>query len=125
MKKMKQIGKKHKWLVCLLAIVMLVGVITPLGIALAENVTKTGTLALTSAYANGTSPYSYACLEFKSTTTMNLQTGKLTADGGAVLYNGASLGTYAIRVDNVNGTFVIDGIAAPKATCRCRNSRAL
>lgn len=114
---MKQINKKHRWLACLLAIIMLIGVVEPLGVVRAESAINTGALELTSAYANGTSAYSDACVEFKSTTAMTLSTGYLTADGGDVLCNGTSIsGNYKIRVSNASGTFVIDSIAAPKVT---------
>ena len=111
---MKQINKKHRWLACLLAFIMLIGVVEPLGIVKAEGTINTGTLALTSAYANGTSGYSYACLEFQSQVAISLpEGGALTAvaDHGDILRNGSSvLGKLNFKVTNVAGTFLIDGI---------------
>ena len=111
---MKQISKKHKWLACLLAIVMLIGVIQPFGIVRAEGEINAGALTLKSAYANGTNQYTALLVEFQSQTSISLpETGKLTAVSGKgdILRNGTSvLGKVNFTATGASGGFKIDGI---------------
>ena len=110
---MKQICKKHKWLACLLAIVMLIGVVEPLGVVKAEGTINTGTLALNTAYATGMNEYTALLVEFQSQTTISLpEKGKLTAaDSGDILRNGTSvLGKVNLTATSTTGGFKIDGI---------------
>lgn len=111
---MKQINKKHKWLACLLAMVMLIGVIEPFGIVKAEGAINAGNLTLKSAYATGTNQYTALLVEFQSQTAISLpETGKLTAveGSGDILRNGTSvLGKLNFTVTNATGGFKIDGI---------------
>lgn len=111
---MKQINKKHRWLACLLAFIMLIGVVEPLGVVRAEEAINTGTLALKTAYATGTNQYTALLVEFQSQTTISLpETGKLTAvaENGDILRNGTSvLGKVNLTATSATGGFKIDGI---------------
>lgn len=112
---MKQINKKHRWLACLLAFIMLIGVVEPLGVVKAETNIEIAELKITDAYANGTSQWAKYMLQFQSKTSVSTPEGTLVAvaDSGEILRNGSTVvnksSTQGIRLRvNTQGVFSLD-----------------